>query len=137
MHELEKRKTENRTQNAERRRHKGLSIIEVAMASALLIIAMVPILRSLTKANMYSAEVETKTQSLILAQGKLDELRAMTVHDFNSLNSPDTTLPDASYFCNVSVTATTNPDLKQVTVSVGPSGGGVEAALATYFARRQ
>jgi Tfp pilus assembly protein PilV len=61
---------------AEDRRRKGLSIIEVAMASALLIVAMVPILKSLTKANMYSAEVGTKTQSLVIAQDKLDELRA-------------------------------------------------------------
>lgn len=152
MHELRRHKAKNSEQrtafseqgllhaarctlNADRRR-KGLSIIEVAMASVLLIVAMVPILRSLTKAHMYSAQVTTKTQSLILAQGKLDELRARSIYDFNSLSSPDVTLPSTSYLCSVSVTATANPDLKQITVSVGPSGGGVEVTLATCFARR-
>ena len=130
MHELKRQKTENR-------RQEGLSIIEVVMASVLLIVAMVPILRSLTKAHMYSAQVETKTQSLILAQGKLDELKATSVYDFNSIvSASDVTFPETSYLCDIDVSDTSS-NLKQVTVSVGPSDGGIEAALATYFARRQ
>ena len=65
-----------RKYSKDNRRRKGLSIIEVSMASVLLIVAMVPILRSLTKANMMSSSIEIKTQCLVLAQGKLDNIRA-------------------------------------------------------------
>jgi Tfp pilus assembly protein PilV len=128
------------------RRHKGLSIIEVAMASALLIVAMVPILRSLTKANMLSSEVERKTQALILAQGKLDEIRARSVYSFGSSGSFTTTTSvvlSGSYLCNITDTAA-GTDLKQITVSVGydDSGNGtlssneVDVTLTTYIANR-
>ena len=69
------------------RRRKGLSIIEVTMASVLLIVAMAPILVSLTKANLWSTQIEQKTQSLVLAQGKLDNIRANAVYNFGSSGS--------------------------------------------------
>ena len=127
------------------RRHKGLSIIEVAMASVLLIVAMVPILRSLTKANMLSSEVERKTQALVLAQGKLDAIRASSVYSFGSSGSftASNVVLSSSYLCNVTDTAAST-DLKQITVSVGYDDNGngalssdeVEVTLATYVARR-
>ena len=58
------------------RRCGGLSIIEVTTASVLLIVAMAPILLSLTKANLWSTQIERKTQSLVLAQGKLDNIKS-------------------------------------------------------------
>jgi Tfp pilus assembly protein PilV len=128
------------------RRHKGLSIIEVAMASVLLIVAMVPILRSLTKANMMSTDMERKTQSLVLAQGKLDDIRARSIYNFGSSGSftANNVVLNGSYLCNVT-DSTISTDLKQITVSVGFDGNGngtlssdeVEVILTTYFARRQ
>jgi Tfp pilus assembly protein PilV len=128
------------------RRHKGLSLIEVAMASVLLIVAMVPILRSLTKANMLSSEVERKTQALVLAQGKLDELRACSIYNFGSSGSftASNVVLSGSYLCNVTDTTITADLLKQITVSVGYddngngtlSSGEVEVTLTTYVARR-
>ena len=129
------------------RRYKGLSIIEVAMASALLIVAMVPILRSLTKANVMSTEVERKTQALVLAQGKLDSIRASSVYNFGSTGSFATTTSvvlSGSYYCNVTDTATTDSNLRQITVSVGYddnsdhslSSDEVEVTLTTYIANR-
>lgn len=119
------------------RRHKGLSIIEVAMASALLIVAMVPILRSLTKASMFAVEMERKTQSLVLAQGKLDEIKARSIYNFGSSGSftDSDTFPGTSYVYNVTDEATTNPDLKKITVSVGYDGDN-SVTLATYVAKR-
>ena len=89
------------------RRHKGLSIIEVAMASVLLIVAMVPILKSLTKANMLSTEIERKTQALVLAQGKLDEIRARSIYNFGSSGSftASNVVLSGSYLCNITDTA--------------------------------
>jgi len=127
------------------RRHKGLSLIEVAMASALLIVAMVPILKSLTKANMLSSEVERKTQSLVLAQGKLDEIRARSVYNFGASGSftASNVVLGGSYLCNITDTLPSS-NLKQITVSVGYDGNGngilssgeVEVTLATYFSKR-
>jgi Tfp pilus assembly protein PilV len=127
------------------RRHKGLSIIEVAMASVLLIVAMVPILRALTKAHMFSSEIERKTQSLVFAQGKLDEIRARSVYNFGSSGSftASNVVLSGSYLCNITDT-TAGTDLKQITVSVGYDDNGngtlssneVEVTLTTYFAKR-
>ena len=127
------------------RRYKGLSIIEVAMASALLIVAMVPILRSLTKANVMSTEVERKTQALVLAQGKLDAIRAISVYNFGSTGSftASNVVLSGSYLCNITDT-TAGTDLKQITVAVGydDSGNGtlssneVDVTLTTYIANR-
>jgi Tfp pilus assembly protein PilV len=112
------------------------------LASTLLVVAMVPILRSLTKAHMFSSEIERKTQGLILAQGKLDEIRARSVYDWSSFAASNVAL-GGSYLCNVTDT-TAGTDLKTITVSVGFDGNGnstlsadeVEVALATYVARR-
>jgi Tfp pilus assembly protein PilV len=125
------------------RRHKGLSIIEVAMASVLLIVAMVPILKSLTKANMLSSEVERKTQSLVLAQGKLDELKARSIYSFDTSYAANNVVLSGSYLCNVSDT-TVAADLKQITMSVGYDDNHngsladdkIEVILTTCFARR-
>jgi len=123
------------------RRCKGLSIIEVAMASVLLIVAMVPILRALTKAHMFSSEIERKTQSLVFAQNKLDEIRARSVYNWSSFTASNISLGN-SYLCNV--TDATASNLKTITVSVGNDGDNsgslssdeVEVTLATYVARR-
>jgi Tfp pilus assembly protein PilV len=126
------------------RRHKGLSIIEVAMASALLIVAMVPILKNLTRAQQLSNEMERKTYGLVLAQNKLDEIKATSIYSFDSIVSlNNVAFPGTSYLCNVVVT-TASTDLKQITVSVGYDGNGngtlssdeVEVTMATYVAKR-
>jgi Tfp pilus assembly protein PilV len=119
------------------RQRRGLSIIEVAMASALLVVAMVPILKSLTKAHMFASEIEHKTHSLVLAQGKLDEIRARSIYNFGSSGSftNNGTFPGTSYVYNVTDEDTSNPDLKQITVSVGYDGDN-SVTLATYIARR-
>ncbi len=135
-----------RKYSKDNRRHKGLSIIEVAMASALLIVAMVPILISLTNANMMSSKVERKTQALILAQGKLDAIRASSVYSFGSTGSftASNVVLSGSYLCNVTDTTITANYLKQITVSVGYdvndsntlSSSEVQVTLTTYIANR-
>ena len=126
-------------------RYKGLSIIEVAMASVLLIVAMVPILRSLTKANMMSTDIERKTQSLVLAQSKLDDIRARSIYNFGSSGSftANNVVLSGSYLCNIT-DSSVSADLKQIIVSVGydENGNGSlsddksEVTLTTYFANR-
>jgi Tfp pilus assembly protein PilV len=119
------------------RRRRGISIIEVAMAAALLMVAMVPILKNLTRAHQLSAEMERKTCSLVLVQGKLDEIKARSIYNFGSSGSftDSDTFPGTSYVYNVTDEDTSNPDLKRITVSVGYDGDN-SATLATYIARR-
>jgi len=113
----------------------------------LLIVAMVPILRSLTKANMLSSSVERKTQCLVLAQGKLDEIRARSIYNFGSSGSftANNVVLSGSYLCNITDTMPgAGTDLKQITVSVGYDNNHngsltddkIEVTLTTYFAKR-
>ncbi len=128
------------------RRCGGLSIIEVTTASVLLIVAMAPILLSLTKANLWSTQIERKTQSLVLAQGKLDNIRAVSIYNFGASGSftASNVVLGGSYLCNVTDTTITPNYLKQITVSVGydSSGNGtltsneVLVTLTTYIANR-
>jgi Tfp pilus assembly protein PilV len=126
-------------------RHKGISVLEVALASALLVVAMVPILKNLTRAHKMSFEIEKKTISLVLAQGKLDEIKARSIYNFGlsgSFTQNNVSLGN-SYFCNIDDT-TADTDLKQITVSAGYDGDGsstlssdeIEVTLTTCIARR-
>jgi len=127
------------------KRFAGLTIIEVVIASALLIVALVPILKSLTVAHATSTKIQHKSRSLILAQAKLDEIKARSIYDYtnggDSFAESNTHLGD-SYRCNV--TDNSGDPLKTVSVSVGYdtdrdnvlSGGEVQVTLTTLLARR-
>ncbi len=127
------------------KRFAGLTIIEVVIASTLLIVALVPILKSLTVAQATSTKIEHKTRSLILAQAKLDEIKARSIYDYtnggDSFAESNTHL-GGSYRCNV--TDNSGDPLKTVSVSVGYdtdgdntlSSGEVQVTLTTLLARR-
>lgn len=126
-----------------RRRFAGFTLSEVVMASALLIISLVPILRALTAGHVTNTLVERRTRSLILAQGKLDKIKAQSVYNYAAAYAESNLALDGSYLCNVTDGAVT-PDLRQITVEVGCdlSGNGileaaeVEVTLATLIAKR-
>jgi len=116
---------------------------EVVVAAALLLIAIVPILKALTQANLDSVVIERRTQSLCFAQGKLDRIKARSVYNFdNNFNESNTSLGN-SYLCNVSQTIA-GSNLKTISVSVGQdiNGNGeltsdeVEVTLQTQIAKR-
>ena len=123
----------------------GLTLIEVVIASALLAAAIVPILRCLTIAHYSGATIEHKSRSLLLAQAKLDEIKARSIYNYtnggSSFAETGTSL-DGPYLCNV--TDNSDDRLKTITVSVGfdsdDSGGlaadEVNITLATLIARR-
>lgn len=123
----------------------GLTIFEVVIASALLIVAIVPILKSLTIAHASSIRIEYKTRSLILAQAKLDEIKARSIYDYTndgvSFAESNTSL-DGPYLCNV--TDDSGDPLKTISVSVGYDingdsnlgGDEVQVTLTTLLARR-
>ena len=128
-----------------RLRREGFTLIEVVVASALLIIAIVPILQALTRAQATGRIIEYKTCSLMYAQAKLDEIKARSIYDYTNGGSSfveSNTSLDGSYLCNV--TDDSGDPLKTITVSVGFDSNGdstlaadeVAVTLVTLVARR-
>ncbi len=124
-------------------RRKAFTITEVVVASALLLIAIVPILRALSTAHGSTRLIERKTKSLVLARAKLDEIKARSVFNYaGSFDESDTEL-DGYYLANVTDTSESDM-LRLVTVSVGLdqdasatlSSGEIEVTLSTYIAKR-
>lgn len=124
-------------------RRGGFTITEVVVASALLIVAIVPILKGLTTAHLTTTIIEHKTRSLTLAQGKLEEIRARSIYSYSGTFAETNSSLDGSYLCNVADSGSSS-DLRTVTVSVGydvngDSGLGsdeIEVALTTLIAKR-
>jgi Tfp pilus assembly protein PilV len=127
------------------RRCSGLTLIEVVVASALLVTVMIPILKSLRIAHTSTIKIERKTHSLILAQSKLDDIKARSIYDYTNggdLFTETNILLDGSYLC--SVTDNSGDPLKTITISVGfdsdndssLSSGEIEVSLMTLLARR-
>jgi hypothetical protein len=120
----------------------GVTITEVVVASSLLVITIVPILKALSTATLTATKIERKTRCLALAQGKLEEIRARSVYHYDCSFNENSTLLTGSYRCNVSDDR--HPSLRLVAVSVGCdvnqdgnlSSGEVEVTLTTYVARR-
>jgi len=125
------------------KRYKGLTFTEVVVASALLLIAMVPILKALTSAQVSAAIIEQKTRSLMLAQAELEDIKARSIYSYNSLFGETDTAVDGAYLCTVSDSGPAS-DIRQITVEVGydlDRNGTLEAqeidvTLSTLIARR-
>jgi len=121
----------------------GFTITEVVVASALLIVAIVPILKGLTAAGLNTTIIEHKTRSLALARAKLDEIRARTIYDYAGTFTENDASLDGSYLCNVTDTGS-GSDLRTIAVSVGYdidadsdlSNDEIEVTLTTLIAKR-
>ncbi len=121
----------------------GFTLTEVVVASTLLILAIVPILKALTGSYLASTLIEQKTSSLFLAQAKLDEIKARSIYDYaSSFDETNTALGD-SYFCTVKDVAV-HADLRGVTIIAGYDansnntldGDEVLVTIVTQLARR-
>lgn len=125
------------------KRCKGLTLTEVVVASALLLIVMVPILKALTTAQVSSIIIEQKTCSLILAQSRMDEIKARSIYSYDSVFSESNTPLDGSYLCTITDTGSAS-DIRQITVEVGYDLNNnnildtyeIDVALSTLLARR-
>jgi Tfp pilus assembly protein PilV len=123
-------------------RLKGITLTEVVVASGLLIIAVVPILKALTTAHTTGRTIERKTQSLMLAQGELDRIKAESIYYYGRSFAQSSTALAGAYLCTVEDDA--DPNLRTISVLVGYDLDGnsnlasdeVEVTLTTYLARR-
>lgn len=120
----------------------GATFTEVVVASSLLLIAVVPILKALTIGQTTSMTIERRTWSLALARGKLDEIRVRCRSHYDESFEEDSVALAGAYLCNV--VDDRHPSLRRIAVSVGYDRNGdnalaheeVEVRLATYIARR-
>jgi len=132
-----------RTETQAIRKSGGFTLTEVIVASSLLIIAIVPILRALTIAHVSSGIIENRTNSLILAQAKLDEIKARSVYHYSDTFAETDSSIEGSYLCNVE-DISVSANLRKITVSVGEDLNGdstldtdeVEITLSTLIAKR-
>lgn len=138
------RKLKNRNRKSTiRNRPAGFTLTEVVVASALLIVAMVPILKALTSAHVVGAIIEHKTRSLTLAQAKLDDIRARSIYNYSGTFEETSTSLDGLYLCTVTDSGS-GTDLRTVSVSVGYDSntnnildsGETDVTLTTLLARR-
>jgi Tfp pilus assembly protein PilV len=121
----------------------GFTLTEVIIASTLLILAMVPILKALTSGIASGVIIERRTHSLALAQAKLDEIRARSIYNYADGFSEDDLSLDGPYLCSVTDTSQ-SADLRRIKVSVGHDTDGdsilnnreIEVTLTTLLARR-
>jgi len=120
----------------------GVTLTEVVVASALLLVSIIPLLKALTVAQATDRVVERRSWSLMLAQSELDRIRAQSIYDYDrSFNATSTALGNG-YLC--SVNDDQNPSLRTVRVSVGLdrdedgtlSSEEIEVRLCTCLARR-
>jgi hypothetical protein len=122
---------------------KAFTITEVVVASLLLAVAMIPILKALTSANLSTIVIEQKTRSLTLAQAKLDEIKARSIYHYSSSYTQTNISLGGSYLCNVSDSGS-GGNLRTIIVSVGFDLNGdsnlasdeIQVTLATLIARR-
>ena len=92
---------------------------------------------------MSTTIIEHRTYSLILAQAKLDEIRARSIYNYSSSFTETSTSLDGPYLCSV-VDTTVSSNLRKITVSVGYDlnvnstleADEIEITLATLVAKR-
>ena len=112
-----------------------MTLIEVVIASVLLIVAIIPILKGLSVAHAGSVKIEHKSRSLVLAQAKLDEIKARSIYHYSDTFAVTNYPLSGSYLCTVTDSPVSS-DLRTITVKVGYNLDGDSVTLATLLARR-
>lgn len=98
-------------------RCRGVSLVEVVVASALLVIGVVPVLRALTSAQVTAHRMAVTSQSLVLAQGRLEWIRARAQGDYDQSFAVDSEDCGGGY--RVTATDHRRTGVRTVKVSVG------------------
>lgn len=129
--------------SAAKKSNRGFTLTEVVVASALLLVISVPMLKALTSAYTYSNSIARKTKSVMYAQSRLDRARSVAAGQYNtSLTENDVVMGDG-YLCSIRDTGYSG-DIRTVTVLAGldQNANGslaldeIEITLHTKIARR-
>jgi hypothetical protein len=120
----------------------GVTITEAVVASALLLVCVVPLLKALTTAQVADRVMERKSRSLLLAREQLEQLRARCAERYDACYRAGSAPLRDGYLCTIDDDE--DSALRTVTVSVGLdrnedgtlSPREVEVSLSTRLARR-
>jgi prepilin-type N-terminal cleavage/methylation domain-containing protein len=120
---------------------RGVTLTEVIVASALLLVCIAPLLKALTLAQVADRAIERKSWSLMQAQRELEWIRARCLRHYETCYRVNSKAVGEGYLCTVTDDA--DPTLRTVTVAVGLdqngdgvlSAGEVEVRLTTRLAR--
>jgi len=120
----------------------GVTLTEAVVASALLLIAIVPVLKALVIAQATDRAVERRTRSLMLAQRELERIEAQSIYHYDDSYAETSQVLEEGFLG--SVADDEDPSLRQITVSVGQDRNAdgllapneIEVSLCTYLARR-
>jgi len=106
----------------------GVTLTEVVVAAALLLVCVVPLLKALTLARIQDRAIEHRSWSLMLAQRELEWVRARCLRDYDACYRAGSQALGEGYLGTVADEQ--ERDLRTVTVSVGwdRNGDGVLAA---------
>ena len=121
---------------------KAFTLSEVIIASVILIIAIVPILKALTSSHALDIKIEQRTRSLTLAEAKLEDITARSIYGWSTDFNASSVSLEGSYLCTVADGAAS--DLRKIMILVGYDQNGnrvldsdeVEVTLKTLLARR-
>ena len=101
---------------------RGLTLIELLLAAALLAVCAVPIVEATTHAIGLAQEIETRTKATLLAQQEIEAAMGIAADDFDAdLTKDSENLGDAFL---VKVTQSADVLKKTVTVEVGHDANG-------------
>jgi hypothetical protein len=121
------------------------TLVEVLVASLLLTVAMVPILRALTASHMLDRKVEYKTHSLVFAKAELDWIKAESIYNFDTDFTKDSSVIEGDYLVSVDDDdVPSEANLRQISVFVGYDRNynqvleddEIEVALRSLITRR-
>ena len=107
------------------RRSAGFTLTEVVVASSLLIVAMVPILKGLTSVHLTASLVEQRTKSLDYAQTILEDIKARSIYNFTgNYNKANKEVEDVidgvdESYLYTSTAVAIGPDLRRTTIITG------------------
>lgn len=125
------------------RKSDGFTLTEVIVAITLLVLGVIPVLKALTGSYVASKRIDYKTNSLFLAQEKIEDIRVMSINNYSTDFSENNTTLGNSYLCDVS-DSSVGSDLRDIVVTVGYDVNGDNSldpdeeliSLRTMIARR-
>jgi Tfp pilus assembly protein PilV len=125
------------------RKYKAMTLVEVLVASLLLTLVMVPILKALTIAHTEDIKIERRMRSLTLAEAKLEDIRARSIYNYSTNFNDSSSSIEGSFLCKVTDTPV-NAKLRTILLSVGYDKNGnsslgadeIEVTLKTLLAKR-
>ena len=124
------------------RRYAGVTLTEAVVASTLLLVSIIPLLKVLTAAHGMDRIIERKSWSLLLAQRELERLRTRSLYHYEESYAAASMPLGDGFLCTV--TDDRGPSLRTITIEVGfdqngdstLGAGEVGVNLSTALARR-